>query len=372
MSCKTVDKLWLLITVKRDILKKRAALPEFLRRCRLVLRLTIKRRFVRRERLVRLNMSMSKYWCFTLNNYTEEEEKAFWDCARWTYIVIGKESGGETMTPHLQGYVELNTRVRLSTLKKLSSRAHWEVRRSTGLKASEYCKKDGNWKEQGSLSINAVTERQSTKELVALAKEKNMRQIMEDPPNLSGIRLIEKYLTYCEPYRKQKPKVIWLHGETGSGKSQLAHFICCEIFGEDEVYWKDGEKWWDGYDRHDAIIIDDFRASNMRFNYLLRVLDRYPMRVEVKGGYRQLSGKIIIITSIKSADNAYQLDDEPKKQLIRRIDYEAEVNIWSVEAIKEKIRELCACAQAGGNTVHLPEGELGVCVTTRLPIDDDL
>jgi len=54
-----------------------------------------------------------------------------------------------------------------------------------------------------------------------------------------------------------------------------------------DIYWKDDTKWWDGYDKHESIVIDDFRASNIEFNHLLKLLDRYPMRIETKGGYRQ-------------------------------------------------------------------------------------
>ena len=41
-------------------------------------------------------------------------------------------------------------------------------------------------------------------------------------------------------------------------------------------------------DKHETIIIDDFRASNLKFNYLLKLLDRYPMRIETEVCYRQL------------------------------------------------------------------------------------
>ena len=43
--------------------------------------------------------------------------------------------------------------------------------------------------------------------------------------------------------------------------------------------------WFDGYDGQDTAIFDDFRASGNRFSYILRLIDRYPMDVPVKGGF---------------------------------------------------------------------------------------
>ena len=48
-------------------------------------------------------------WCFTLNNYTaEEEEKLKGELPGVKYIVFQRERGHEKGTPHLQGYLELD------------------------------------------------------------------------------------------------------------------------------------------------------------------------------------------------------------------------------------------------------------------------
>jgi len=290
-------------------------------------------------------MSMSKYWCFTLNNYSDEDIRKLKE-SEYTYLVFGKEVG-ESGTPHLQGYIELITRRRLVTVKRIAETAHFEVRKSTAVNAANYCKKDGQFEEYGTISKTEVVKK-SNKELIDRVKTTNLRSILEDPPNVSGVRLIQLYLTYNEAVRKEKPITIWLWGSTGSGKSRIANEILEEIYADD-VYWKDGEKWWDGYDKHSAIVIDDFRANNMKFNYLLRILDRYAMRVENKGGYRQLNSKCILITSIKKPDDVYNLPDEPIRQLIRRIDVNEQVTDNNINEIKAKIR--CACAVVSGNTV---------------------
>ena len=83
-------------------------------------------------------------------------------------------------------------------------------------------------------------------------------------------------------------------------------------------------KWFDGYSNHDVLILDELRKQTFTCAYLLRLLDRYKMGVEVKGGTRQMVAKVIIVTSSKSpealwADMAGLADPEDVGQLQRRI-----------------------------------------------------
>ncbi|WAQ80636.1 MAG: replication-associated protein [Fish-associated circovirus] len=257
-----------------------------------------------------------KYWCFTLNNYTEEDEA---NIIAWTatYLIYGRETG-ESGTKHLQGYCEWKNKKTLKTLKNLNNKCHWERRKGTGIQASEYCKKDKDFYECGELNVPVQGKRND----LAILKEKvksgsKLRDIMTSTDaNLPQIRYLEKYLTLLEEQRNWKPEVTWCWGPSGAGKTKY----CFEQTKPEETYWKDGEKWWDGYDGQETVIIDDFRGCNMKFNYLLRVLDRYPLRVEVKGGYRQLLAKKIFITSIVHPEHIYTLEAEPIRQLIRRLD----------------------------------------------------
>lgn len=96
-------------------------------------------------------MSRGKNWCFTLNNYTDEDYDKLTglvennDCA---YIIFGKEVG-ESGTPHLQGFIAFSKRVYLTDVKKrISSTAHFELARLVP-ESIEYCKKDGDVFEDG-------------------------------------------------------------------------------------------------------------------------------------------------------------------------------------------------------------------------------
>lgn len=259
-------------------------------------------------------MSLVQFVCFTLNNYSEEEYKLLIDYNGWKYVVIGKEVG-DAGTPHLQGYGELKKRKRFQALKNEFPRVHWEQRRANRDTAANYCKKDGRYEERGTLPENASSK--SSKEAVARVRAGEcMRKILDDPPNLSGVRMCQMWLSYNESRRYFKSEVYWYYGTSGSGKTKTAS----EEAGP-EAYWHDGTKWFDGYDAHEHVLLDDFRGSNMKFNFLLKFLDRYPLRLEVKGGYRQMLAKKIWVTSIKHPKEIYKFEEmeEPTEQLLRRI-----------------------------------------------------
>lgn len=96
----------------------------------------------------------AKHWVFTLNNYVDEEVRALSELhgnGFVDYLIFGKETG-DNGTPHLQGYVSFSQRHTLAQAKhRIGARAHLEQKRGTPEQASNYCKKDGDFTEFGSL-----------------------------------------------------------------------------------------------------------------------------------------------------------------------------------------------------------------------------
>lgn len=107
--------------------------------------------------------------------------------------------------------------------------------------------------------------------------------------------------------------VFW--GSTGSGKSRRA-------WAEAGMgaYPKDpNTKFWDGYNCHEHVVIDEFRGR-IDISHLLRWLDRYPVIVEIKGSSTCLVAKTIWITSNLDPRCWYpDLDEETKQALLRRL-----------------------------------------------------
>lgn len=92
-------------------------------------------------------VSPSKRWCFTLNNYTDENvvDLMVQLNSLGADFVIGYETGASG-TPHLQGCIQRGLKWRpLPLLKESLSRAHFEKCKGTWLQNVEYCTKDGRY-----------------------------------------------------------------------------------------------------------------------------------------------------------------------------------------------------------------------------------
>ncbi len=258
-------------------------------------------------------------WCFTWNNYEEhcdDAEQFLHERFECSYCIYGKETGEEEDTPHLQGYMEFNKQQRFNKLHKIEKTIHWERRKGSQGQAITYASKDGDLTEWGKLKRQGS--RADLDRFREIAITDGMRAVATDG-NCQQIRVAEKYLTYCEEPRRTKPLVYWIYGPTGVGKTRKAY----SDSDEDDYYVKTSpDKWWDGYDAHETVIIDDFRDSWWDITEMLHVLDRYEHRVQYKGGFRQLRATKIIITSVDHPNDMmnYQAKGEDLKQLIRRID----------------------------------------------------
>ena len=92
----------------------------------------------------------SRSWFFTLNNYTVKEcaqlPTGFSQYSAKKYIF--QEEIGENKTAHLQGIVTFKEKVSFKNMKKLNSRAHWEVPKNTQA-SYNYCQKTETRKPNG-------------------------------------------------------------------------------------------------------------------------------------------------------------------------------------------------------------------------------
>lgn len=84
-------------------------------------------------------MPSAKHWCFTLNNYTDEDEPTQLPIGSSFYIA-GREVGASG-TRHLQGFISFVKRQTLSGARKVHPTAHWEVARDIAASIA-YCGKD--------------------------------------------------------------------------------------------------------------------------------------------------------------------------------------------------------------------------------------
>ncbi len=268
-------------------------------------------------------MAKVRDYCFTWNNYTPENEEflAELECK---YLVYGHEIAPTTGTPHLQGYVYFNSPRSFNSVRKDFKGASIRTAKAEADPNRVYCIKEGiNVVERGTMPKQGKrTDIQRVRE--AIAEGQGMRQISQEATSYQSLRTAELLLKYQEKSRNWKPKVFWFYGATGTGKTKTAH----EMFPE--AYFTLNNKWWEGYDAHEVVIIDELRQDCFKVNELLELMDRYEYRVEHKGGSRQMRAKHIIITSSKSPDNLFFGHGENIYQITRRCK-----NIICIEDIED-------------------------------------
>lgn len=263
-------------------------------------------------------MRQVRSFVFTLNNYTDDSIKAIMDHFHEArYIIIGKEVGASG-TPHLQGYIQLEKRYSLSRLGGLFP-WHVEATRGHPGQASEYCKKDGDFIEVGTLSTpdsGKDKKEDYWKQILDLAEEGQMNAIAEVYPGeyIRYYRNLHQIRTANMPSVGRVKKCLWLFGKPGTGKSRMAFSI-----NPEGTYAKMANKWWDGYTDQATIVLDDFGKDHRVLGYhLKRWSDRYPSILEVKGTAIPTSYDEFIVTSNYSIEEIWGEDKEMCAAIKRR------------------------------------------------------
>uniref|UniRef100_A0A8A4XAV2 Replication-associated protein n=1 Tax=Grus japonensis Circoviridae sp. TaxID=2815001 RepID=A0A8A4XAV2_9CIRC len=120
--------------------------------------------------------------------------------------------------------------------------------------------------------------------------------------------------------RTWKTEVVVLTGRTGIGKSRY----CQENYPN--AFWKRKGEWWDGYDGHENVIIDEFYGW-LPIDTMLRIMDRYPLMVDTKGSAVNFEAKVICITSNTPWEQWYEWKHQDVKDAFqRRIDKFIDLN----------------------------------------------
>lgn len=256
----------------------------------------------------------SRAWTFTINNYTPEDESRL-QAIECVYIVYGREIAPSTGTHHLQGYIYFSAQRTLSVLKKkIHPSAHFEVAKGNGEQNRTYCTKDGNFFEKG--TIPSAGKRTDISEMKKAVRDgATMAELIESSTSYQSIKTAELLMKYQAPPPIRAVRVLWYWGSTGTGKTHLAFQQCPGA-------WVSGKNltWFQGYSGQKEIIIDDFRGDFCEFHTLLRILDKYPYQVELKGSSAWLRAETIIITSCHPPDQVYRnRTTEDIEQLMRRI-----------------------------------------------------
>lgn len=252
-------------------------------------------------------MSKAKHWCFTLNNPDVDEIQlgSILDRGGVTYAVYQLETG-QNGTPHFQGYAVFTDRKSLVQVRSILPNAHWEVCKGTPKQNRDYCTKPDGRIGADFCEIGQFPEtmgkgaRTDLAELHSALKHGLRQDEYRDLFFEQFIRYPNLVENYClAGIRPRSPSertrcVLYL-GPPGTGKSTLAAEHAGTLgLG---VFRKPPGRWWDGYRGEKAVVFDDFRGSSLSFTDFKLTVDRFPLRVEVKGSTCEMAATWFFITT---------------------------------------------------------------------------
>ena len=179
-------------------------------------------------------------WKFIVNNYSNKDVEQF-KMLDTKLTVFGEEVGEKTNTPHLQGHIIFKRTYRLSALKKINERAHWEPAKCEDFnyetKGDNIFMKDN--RKQGHRTdlddvADAIKQGQSIKEIASnhtssfIKYHKGIERTHEIL--VTEVEGAEYDITSCEDHlgvgKLDGIKSAIILGKSGCGKTQfaLAHF----------------------------------------------------------------------------------------------------------------------------------------------------
>lgn len=282
----------------------------------------------------------SRNYCFTWNNPTSTPRELCDILEPIVKYAVFQTERGEgrventgDLTPrgteHYQGYVELKKPMRITALQKIVKMSYFP-RRGTREQARDYCMKtetrvEGPW-EIGLWSGKSQGRRMDIERLVAMAKDTAVtdQAILEACPNeyarfYKFVDRVRSMPALQKPPIRDDLEVAVFFGPPGSGKTYTAYKFDANLYS---VPINDGKSmWFDGYRGEQTLLIDDFNGQ-MKLVNLLRVLDKYPVQVPVKGSFVYLQCTSIVITSNYHPKDWYDwhapVDRTPSRAALKR------------------------------------------------------
>lgn len=256
----------------------------------------------------------NKNWVFTLNTdvivddplILPEQLPGELDFAESQHIVqriYQLERCPTTGRLHYQGYVRLDIKCRLGRAKAILGfpTVHLEPRLGSHEQAAAYSSKEdtriaGPWRAGSDPAPGRRTDLLEITE--SLYGGTKLRTLMRNKPSVycqyrNGLRDIAGDSERLLAREFRSVETIVYYGVAGAGKTRRAVLES----GDDYFILDHSERvWFDGYAGEETLIIDDFYGW-IRYHYLLRLLDGYAVRLEIKGGFTYALWKKVIITS---------------------------------------------------------------------------
>lgn len=270
---------------------------------------------------------------FTLNNPTSKDKKQLINLTKhkhFQFLIFQKEIGEVKKTPHFQGYFEFKQKIGLKAVKKVVERIHVDDRRGTQQHAIKYVTKEkgrlaGPWTVGQKKSPGKRTDIMEFKE-VCKKKVKKSTLLKDHLPIMARYPQLWLTLQTEFVYKELKEQIYkkgrlvfvkW--GPTGSGKTRAVY----DKYGLDNIYrlvqgcGSSNSLWFDGYCGQEVLLLDDFYGW-IKWHFFLSLLDRYPLKVQIKGGTVEFVSPIIEITSNQPPEDWYMWTEKRLYATLKR------------------------------------------------------
>lgn len=290
----------------------------------------------------------STHWCFTVH----EHRSIILDLPEGVQYLVYQEEMPESFQVHIQGYVQFERRTyrdscveRLKQWFQAAAGPHVEKPRGSSDEASAYCQKEetrlsGPY-EFGQMVPHAGA-RGGRSDLLAVKKKidegATMKRIAEEHFGdfVRHERAFRSYKRLIVEPRNEALEIYVVIGPSGCGKTRWVR----ETFPD--AYWHPGGKWWDDYDGEKVIVFDEFYGHKMSFSQLLQVLDRYPLRVETKGGSAHCAATTFVFTSNQDPQDWYNAEKTHQGE-------------WAENPLKRRLDEFGHIIYMGGFVRRVPQ-----------------
>ena len=255
-----------------------------------------------------------RYFCWTINNPTADDDKQLsylCNLPECLYLCYGKEN---VSTPHYQGYVELSSPQRFSWIKKRLTRAHLEPKKGSRTQARDYCfKEDSAPFEHGTWTPDRQGTRNDLIVVQRMIQEGETMEAIADEHFESCCKynkFFDRYATLKDKKRDFDTKVSVYWGPTDTGKTRKA----MEETGALQIDYNNN--FFEDPCGANTLVFDDVANPVKLFGrrLFLRITDRYPMKVNIKGGHANWRPKHIIFTTNTNPDT-WNLDAACKRRI---------------------------------------------------------
>lgn len=242
--------------------------------------------------------------------------------ARVRAIGWGEEECPTTGRKHYQGMIQFEKHVRFTAVKKLlPPTTHIEPMRGTVEQSLAYCKKDGQYHEEGEWKTTGQrVDVQWMRDQVVSGEQTCEELKREYPAEFTRCRHVLQDIEDAElrkKYRTEMTQGIWYWGPSGVGKSHRAF----EGFDPKTCYVKNlADVWWDSYAGHEKIILNDFRGQ-LKYGELLELVDKWPHTLKRRGREpTPCLAKLVVVTCSMPPERLYAnvLKKEGIDQILRR------------------------------------------------------